>query len=158
MWGIFKHQDDLYEIILNEISTEINIFANAHKVWQVLTDFKNYAKWNPFVREIEGMPSVGNKLKIHLHTSKGKDRTYSPKVTKVETDSELRWYGKAVIPGIFDGERIFKLEVISNDETKFIHKEIFSGILVDLVGNRLDKDMYDSFNEMNKSLKTRVEE
>jgi hypothetical protein len=40
----------------------------------------------------------------------------------------------------------------------FIHKEIFTGILVNIIGNSLDKDMYQSFTEMNKALKQRVEQ
>src|ERR1043165_4998641 len=119
---------------MKEIRTEITIHADVHKVWQVLTEFKNYDKWNPFVRSIEGTPNPGKKLKIHLHTSRGKNRTYSPHITKVEPDKELRWYGKSLIPGIFNGERIFKLDAIGNDQTKFIHKEIFTGILVVLIG------------------------
>lgn len=129
-----------------------------HKVWQILTEFSEYNKWNPFIREIEGTPKVGNRLKIHLHTSKGKTRTYRPHVTKVEPDKELRWYGKSILPGIFNGERIFTLESISKDQTKFMHKEVFTGILVDLIGNRLDKDMVDSFTEMNDAIKKRSEE
>lgn len=129
-----------------------------HKVWQILTEFSEYNKWNPFVREIEGTPKVGSRLKIHLHTSKGKIRTYRPHVTKVEPDKELRWYGKSILPGIFNGERIFTLESISKDQTKFMHKEVFTGILVDLLGNRLDKDMLDSFTEMNEAIKKRSEE
>lgn len=140
------------------ISTEIVINAEVHNVWQILTEFSEYDKWNPFVREIEGTPKVGSKLKIHLHTSKGKNRTYHPHVTKVEPDKELRWYGKSILPGIFNGERIFVLESMSKDQTKFIHKEVFTGILVDLIGNRLDKDMLDSFTEMNEAMKKRAEE
>jgi hypothetical protein len=138
---------------LKEISTEITINAEMHKVWQILTEFGEYNKWNPFVRKIEGTAKVGSRLKIHLHTSKGKTRTYRPYITKVEPHKELRWYGKSILPGIFNGERIFTLESISKEQTKFIHKEIFAGILVDLIGNRLDKDILDIFTEMNDDLK-----
>jgi hypothetical protein len=143
---------------LKEIITDIIINAEVHKVWQILTEFGQYNKWNPFVREIQGTPQVGSRLKIHLHTSKGKNRTYHPHVTKVEPNKELRWYGKSILPGIFNGERIFTLDSITKDQTKFIHKEVFTGILVALIGNRLDRDMLDSFKEMNEAVKKRAEE
>lgn len=143
---------------MKEISTEITINTDVHKIWEALTEFSEYNKWNPFIREIEGTPNVGSRLKILLHTSKGKNRTYRPRVTKVEHGKELRWYGKSVIPGLFNGERIFVLEEINKDQTKFVHKEIFTGILVELIGSRLDKDMLGSFREMNEALKERVEE
>jgi hypothetical protein len=143
---------------VKEIHTEINIRTSAKKVWELLTDFQNFKLWNPFIREIEGTPSLGTKIKIHLHTSTGKSRTYQPKITKLEPSKELRWFGKSIIPGFFNGERIFVLEPFEDDHTRFIHKEIFTGILVNLVGNRLDKDMYNSFVSMNEALKKRAEQ
>jgi hypothetical protein len=142
---------------LKEIRTEIDIQAPLEKVWELLTDFKNFELWNPFIRKIEGIPSLGTKIKIHLHTSAGKSRTYQPKITKLEPFKELRWFGKSTIPGIFNGERIFILEPIESSQIRFIHKEIFTGLLVHLVGNRLDKDMYSSFISMNEALKERAE-
>lgn len=142
---------------MKEIRTEIDIRAPVEKVWDLLTDFKNFELWNPFIRKIEGTPSLGTKIKIHLHTSAGKSRTYQPKITKLEPFKELRWFGKSTIPGIFNGERIFILEPIESNQIRFIHKEIFTGLLVHLVGNRLDKDMYSSFISMNEALKENSE-
>lgn len=142
---------------MKEIYTEIKIRTDVQNIWQILTDFSNYHEWNPFIRDIEGTPKVGSKLTIHLRTSKGKNRTYNPRVTKMDPHKEIRWYGKSLIPGIFNGERIYTLEQIGTDQTKFIHREIFTGILVELLGNRLDKDMFNSFTEMNEALKKRVE-
>ena len=142
---------------MKEIHTEIDIGTPVEKVWDLLTDFKNYELWNPFIRKIEGTPTLGTKIKIHLHTSGGRNRSYHPEITKLEPFKELRWFGKSTIPGIFNGERIFILKPIESNQIKFIHKEIFTGILVHLVGNRLDKDMYNSFISMNEALKNRAE-
>ncbi len=142
---------------MKEIRTEIEIRASAEKVWDLLTDFKNFEQWNPFIRKIEGTPALGTEIKIHLHTSRGKSRTYQPKITKLEPLKELRWFGKSTIPGVFNGERIFVLEPIEGNQIRFIHKEIFTGLLVNLVGNRLDKDMYSSFISMNEALKKTAE-
>ena len=142
---------------MKEIQTEIDIKASSEKVWKVLTDFNNYSNWNPFMQKIIGEPNEGSKLKINLHTAKGKSRTYRPIVTKVEPFRELRWFGKSFIPGMINGERIFILETRS-DTIHFIHKEIFTGFLVPLIGNRLDKDMTQSFVQMNDALKKKVEQ
>lgn len=142
---------------MKEIRTEIDIRASAEKVWDLLTDFKNFEQWNPFIRKIEGTPAIGTEIKIHLLTSGGKSRTYQPKITKMEPFRELRWFGKSTIPGVFNGERIFVLDSIEANQIRFIHKEIFTGLLVHLVGNRLDKDMYSSFISMNEALKKTAE-
>lgn len=83
---------------MKEIRTEIDIKASPEKVWEVLTDFNNFPQWNPFIRQINGDPKVGTKLKIHLHISSAKSRTYRPTVTKVEPNRELRWSGKSLNP------------------------------------------------------------
>jgi hypothetical protein len=143
---------------LKEIRTELDIKASPEKVWKVLTDFNNFTKWNPFIQKIIGEPSEGSKLKINLHTSRGKNRTYRPIVTKVEPFRELRWFGKSFIPGMLNGEHIFIIEPLRADVIHFIHKEIFTGFLLSLIGNRLDRDMYQSFVQMNDALKEKVEQ
>ncbi len=79
-------------------------------------------------------------------------------MTKVEPPHELRWHGKLFIPGIFDGERIFIIESLKTNHVRFVHMEIFTGLVVSLIGNRLDKDMYQSFIKMNDAFKEKVEQ
>jgi hypothetical protein len=142
---------------LREIRTEIQINGSPEKVWQTLTDFTNYTKWNPFIQRIEGNAKVGSKLRVYLHTAGGKNRTYNPTITKIEPNRELRWYGKAFVPGIFNGERIFTIEPLGRDRIRFIHTEIFTGLGVALAGNSMEKDIHKSLEEMNSALKAKVE-
>ncbi len=157
-WIKFKQLHQHREYGLKEIRTEIDIKASPEKTWEVLTDFNSFPKWNPFIRQICGTPKVGSNLQIHLHTSSGRSRTYRPTVTKVEPHLELRWYGKFFIPGMFNGERIFTIEPLKANHVRFVHMEIFTGFAVALAGNRLDKDMCQSFAMMNNALKERVEQ
>jgi hypothetical protein len=143
---------------LKEIRTEIEINASPEKTWEILIDFNSYPQWNPFIRQITGAPVVGTTLKLNLNTSRGKNRSYKPTVTKVEPSHELRWHGKLFIPGIFDGERIFIIESLKTNRIRFVHMEIFTGLVVSLIGNRLDKDMYQSFVKMNDAFKEKVEQ
>ncbi|HJT47587.1 MAG TPA: SRPBCC domain-containing protein [Nitrososphaeraceae archaeon] len=145
---------------MKEIHTQIDIKATAERAWHLLLDFNNYSQWNPFIRQINGAPNVGTKLEIHLQTAGGKKRVYRPTLTKVEPYRELRWYGKSFIPGIFNGERIFTIEIheANQNHILFLHREIFTGLAVTLAGDRLDKDMYQSFEKMNRAFKTKLEE
>jgi hypothetical protein len=143
---------------LKEIHTQIDIKATAERAWHLLLDFNNYSQWNPFIRQINGAPNVGTKLEIHLQTAGGKKRIYRPTITKVEPYHELRWYGKSFIPGIFNGERIFTIETRETNHILFLHREIFTGLGVTLAGDRLDKDMNQSFEKMNRAFKTKLEE
>jgi hypothetical protein len=142
---------------LKEIHTQIDIKASAERAWYVLIDFNNFSQWNPFIRQINGSPKVGTKLEIHLHTASGKRRIYRPTVTKVEPHHELRWYGKSFVPGMFNGEHIFTIKTLEVNHILFRHKEIFTGLGVSLAGDRLDRDLYQSFEKMNNAFKEKLE-
>ena len=142
---------------MKEIHTQIDIKASAERAWQTLIDFSNYSQWNPFIRQINGAPKIGTKLEIHLHTASGKRRTYRPTITKLEPYRELRWYGKSFIPRMFNGEHIFTVETLGVNHILFLHREIFTGLGVALSGDRLDRDLYQSFEKMNNAFKEKLE-
>ena len=141
---------------MKKIKTEIIIDKDVSTVWKVLTDFENHLNWNPFVRSIQGEKAVGAQLKVACKSSNGKMIKFKPTILNFDRDKEFRWKGKLGIKGIFDGQHYFKLEKLSKNQTKFIHGEDMSGILVSLLGSKLDK-MNISFESMNQALKKECE-
>ena len=131
--------------------------STPEKIWDILINFKEYEKWNPFMIKIVGEPKLGDKIEVQIQTIKGKKRTYNPIITKYELNKELRWKGRSILPGIFDGERIFIIEKSEDNKVSFLHEEIFKGLGVRMIGNKLDKDLGERFDEMNKALKARAE-
>ncbi len=141
---------------MKQIETEIIIDQSIGKVWSVLMDFKNYPEWNPFVISIKGQKVVGKYLQIQIKTPKGKLMHFEPVVLKCSENDEFRWRGKLGIRGVFDGEHYFALEEISPTQTRFIHGEFFSGILVGFLSGML-KDTKIGFEKMNEAFKSRCE-
>jgi hypothetical protein len=142
---------------LKTIETDIKVDSNPDKIWAILTNFKEYELWNPFMIKVAGNAILGSKIEVNIKTINGKKRTYFPIITKCEINRELRWKGKSFLPGIFDGERIFVIEKSNDNKVSFLHKEVFKGLGVKLVGNKLDQDLRESFAKMNKALKARAE-
>ena len=142
---------------MKEIKTELEIMASSKRVWQVLTDFPNYSKWNPVIVQVKGEAKVTTKLEIHLRTKGGKNRIYKPIITKVEPNHELRWFGKSLFPGILNGERIFTINPLGENRVRFFHRQIFTGIGAYLAGDRLERDIKHTLNQMNLALKKHVE-
>jgi hypothetical protein len=142
---------------LKTIETVIIVDSNPDKIWSILTNFKEYELWNPFMIKVVGNAILGSKIEVNIKTISGKQRTYFPIITKCEINRELRWKGKSFLPGIFDGERIFVIEKSNDNKVSFLHKEVFKGLGVKLVGNKLDQDLRESFVRMNKALKARAE-
>ena len=142
---------------MKTIETVIMVDSNPDKIWSILTNFKEYELWNPFMIKVVGNAILGSKIEVNIKTISGKQRTYFPIITKCEINRELRWKGKSFLPGIFDGERIFVIEKSNDNKVSFLHKEVFKGLGVKLVGNKLDQDLRESFVSMNKALKARAE-
>ena len=139
---------------MKEVRTEIEINADPEKVWKILTDFEKYDHWNPFIKRIIGQAKEGNKIEIHIETPGGKNRKYGPEVTKVEHEHELRWLGKSLL---LNGEHIFTIERLQAGRVKFVHRELFDGLLTSIFGKSLDTDVKQGFDEMNRALKEKAE-
>jgi hypothetical protein len=141
---------------MKNIQTEILINTDITKAWDVLMNFDNSPKWNPFITSISGEPKLGSRLTVSIKPPGGKGMTFKPNILTFEANKEFRWKGKLGINGIFDGEHYFILESVDKDITKFIHGEKFSGLLVPFVRKMLDKTQK-GFQLMNESIKNECE-
>jgi hypothetical protein len=142
---------------MKEIHTEMEINASPLEVWDILTDFEQYPYWNPFIKKAEGKIQPGEQLTVHIEPPGGRAMTFRPEVLAAEPGKELRWKGKLMLPGLFDGEHIFLIEPLGLDKVRFIQKEQFGGVLVPLMSDALEKTEK-GFAAMNAALKMRAEQ
>lgn len=142
---------------MHELHTEIDIVAAPERVWEILTDFASYPRWNPFIRHIDGTPEAGKTLRACIEPSGGRGLTIRPTVLIADRARELRWLGRLLIPGIFDGEHRFVIEPLPDGTVRFHQSERFSGLLVPLLRGMLDRDTRRGFTEMNAALKRLAE-
>ena len=138
------------------LRAEITIAASAERVWQVLTDFAAYRDWNPFMLEASGRPAKGERLTIRMQPVDGRAMTFTPTVLEAEPGHRLRWLGRLLLPGIFDGEHSFTIEPADGD-VRFVQEEEFRGVLVPLLARNLRKGTGPAFEGMNRALKARAE-
>jgi hypothetical protein len=144
-------------LMAKEIKTIIEINASPKKIWAVLIDFDRYGEWNPFILSIQGEARSGEQLKAVIQPPGGKGMTFRPVILALQPEQELRWMGKVLLPGIFDGEHQFKIEPMGEHRTQLIHREVFSGLLVPLLWQSLNINTRKGFEAMNQALKKRVE-
>jgi hypothetical protein len=139
-----------------EIRTEIEINASAEKVWQVLSDFESFPKWNPFVIKVLGKPKVGEILQIEVQLPESRLLKFTPTVLKAEPNRELRWLGTMPL-NAFRGEHFYQIEKLGDDKIRFIHGEHFSGWMVGLIWLMLGKKIEKGYGLMNEALKKQAE-
>ena len=141
----------------HQLQTELEINAKPERVWDILTNFAAYPEWNPFIRQIVGVPEAGARLEVRIQPSGTKGMTFRPFVISADYAQELRWIGKLLLPGVLDGEHRFVIQSLGDGKTLFQQSEKFSGILVPFFRASLDRDTKRGFEEMNQALKARAE-
>jgi hypothetical protein len=144
-------------VLVREVRAETVIAAPPAVVWRVLTDFAAYPEWNPFILSIEGKPWVGTRLSVEIRPPGRKSMRFRPRVLRVAKDHELRWVGRVLIAGLFDGEHRFTI-IPEGDGSRFVQAEVFTGLLVpavDFTGTLRATHL--GFLLMNRALRKRAE-
>lgn len=139
-----------------QIRTEVVINAGKEKVWNTLTNFTDYPKWNPFIKSIKGQLEAGKKL-TNLLVIGNKEYTFKPVIKSVMPYKKFAWLGSMGIKGIFDGYHFFEIEEISASQVKLIHGENFSGILSGYIYYKIGTATLNGFISMNQALKEQAE-
>lgn len=135
-----------------KIETTLIINANINEVWKKLTDFEKYAEWNQFITRIEGKQQTGSTLTVDITPPKSKKMTFMAVLKKYVENEEMRWVGVMGASWLFRGEHYFKLEPISDQSTRLIHGEIFTGWLIPLFRCLAAKNTEAGFHLMNANL------
>jgi hypothetical protein len=111
---------------------EVNIQAKADRVWSLLTDARNFPKWNSTVTSVEGEIREGERLRLHVPGTK---RTFTPTVSGVVASERMTWTGG--FAPVFKGVRTFELKPRSDGSTDFAMEERFSGLMLPLAKNAM---------------------
>jgi hypothetical protein len=111
---------------------ENSIDARPERIWSLLTDAKDFARWNSTVTGIDGRITDGERIRIQVP---GTSRTPTLRISGVVPPIRMTWTGGTV--AIMRAVRTFELTSHNGDSTFFIMEERLSGLLLPLVGRSL---------------------
>jgi hypothetical protein len=140
---------------MRAISASVDIAATPQQVWAVLADLDAYPQWNPFIRSASGQVAEGATLTLRLVPAQDRAMTFRPKVLAAEPGRLLRWIGRLIMPGLFDGTHQFALEDLGG-HTRLTQSETFRGVLVPFTSKVITQTEAD-FRALNQALKRRAE-
>ena len=141
-----------------QLRSGIDIHATPERVWQVLTDLPAYQRWNPFITSAEGEVRRGGRLTLRMQPAGGRAMTFRPTVLEATQGRRLRWLGRLLVPGLFDGEHSFTIRPLGAGQVRLVQQEDFRGLLVPLLARSLDRRTLPGFEQMNQALKRRAEQ
>lgn len=142
------------EILL--IQTDIRISAGPERVWAVLTDFAGYARWNPWVVEVQGGLTPGGILALRSVHAPGEKPTPSRVRLVSAVFPEMHWEGGHEDATYFRGNRRFRCEA-DGDGCLFQHEEAFTGAAAEAVLRRHGDRIRANFERFNAALKRAAE-
>jgi hypothetical protein len=141
-----------------QLQADIEIQASPERVWEVLTDFDAYARWNPFMIHAAGRAAVGTRLEVRMRPPGRRPTTFRPRVLEAEPGRRLRWLGRVLVPGLFDGEHSFTIRPTGRDRVTLSQHERFRGILAPVLLRFIAGPTLEGFRQMNQALKDRAEQ
>jgi hypothetical protein len=139
-----------------KIATAVEIDAPPARVWKVLVDLPAYHEWNPFIVEASGNVAVGEELSLSMALPGHEPMAIQPRLLVVQPERELRWKGKLVLPGLFDGEHAFVLTPLEHGRTRLDHFEQFGGLLLPIARGMVYEATVQSFHALNVALAKRA--
>ena len=133
-------------------SARVDIDASAAQVWDVLTDFAAYKSWNPLLRNVEGDLVMGGSLRVQTTFI---PMTLSATVTVVDKPNHFAWEDHVPLNLLTP---VFSVHLLplSENRTRVIIAESFTGPLLPILGRRLDRQMPPLYEAMGKALAQQV--
>ena len=137
-----------------DASTEID--APAELVWQVASDFARYPEWNPFMVRASGEQRTGARLEVTIVAPGVRAATFKPKVLDLQPGRLIRWKGRLILPGLFDGRHALSVDPLSDGRARFTTHEEVTGLLLPFLG-KVMRASQKGFEEMAAAVKARAE-
>ena len=141
---------------MKSLHAGIDIDAPAERVWQVVSDFGEYADWNPFIVRAAGEPRVGARLDITIAAPGMKPVSFRPRVLDVEPGRLIRCKGEFKLPGLFDGRHALIVDALDGGRSRFTTHEDVTGLLLPFAGKVMTASQR-GFELMAQALKERAE-
>jgi len=137
-----------------QVHTEIEIEASVSKVWTILMDNNELAKWSTSFQGMKGeLKKNGNAIIFFLFG--GKVREVKHNLIEFEENKIFAW-SDPIIPGLRDHHQ-FIIKSISENKCKFIQSDQAKGFMALFIGKYMSKNMLNWYTDFNAKLRIAAE-
>ncbi len=134
-------------------SARVDIDAPAEQVWDVVTDFAAYPSWNPLLTSVQGNLRMGGSLKVST--------SFLPiplRATVKVADKPHQFEWEDHVPlNLLTPVFSVNLVPLSENSTRVIIQESFTGPLLPIASRQLDRQMPPLYEAMAEALAKQVE-
>lgn len=147
---IQQHEDGHFSVY-----SDIIINASKEEVWSVLVDFENMKEWSSTMVKITGEIKDGGNIQSHF--SFGGQIWLADHIFLYKEGEYFGWSDP--LTGDFIGNQdnhLFKIEAISENQTRFIQTDEFTGENASKHSLILARVAFDAYPKFNRELAERV--
>lgn len=94
-------------------------------MWRVLTDFRPYTTWNPYIYPASGEAVAGSHLDLTLHD--GQQIHFWPAVVEGVPDEKLIWMDRLPL-GVLERILTWRIIPLDADHAHVVASELFQGV------------------------------
>src|SRR3990172_705555 len=102
------------------VSVAVRIDATPGRIWALLTDAKDFPRWNSTVKRIEGTIALGETIAVEVPIAP--DRVFKLEVVELEPEKKMVW-SDGFAP-MFRGVRTYTLSETDDGTTRFSMAEV----------------------------------
>lgn len=134
-----------------EYAITINIQAKPSRVWALMTDVKDFPRWNSTIKSIEGQIASGQTIK--LVSMIASDRTFNLAIIEFVLEKKMVWRDGNFI---FKGVRTYTFNGKPDGSTDFSMAEVYTGLMLPMIVGSLP-DFRANFEQYTADLKREAE-
>jgi hypothetical protein len=150
---ISNNQNEQYDYII-----DIKIKASKEKVWDIITNFSDYPKWNSVLKMQNNDDfEIGKEFNVTIFNKDGSIADNFPAIAIEKIPYKQFWASSTMLhKNLFKATHYFVIEEISANEIKFIQKWKLEGVVSYLFESMIFEQL-DLFILMNDELKKEAE-
>jgi len=147
---------DLGMTIVIDETVEVN--APHDIVWGVITDFRRYGEWNPFVVECDSTLKVGDPIVMRVHVFEAFAQPQREIIFRHDP-GRLFCYGVSGMPlGAMRSNRCHEVRSLNSASSEYRSHFELSGWLSPIVSGLVGRQLRRGFHAMTESIRTRSEQ
>lgn len=142
---------------MEEYKIEIDINASKETVWNALTDFESYTKWNSVLAMNNNDSLIlGNKFDVTITQPNDKHSNFKATAISKKNFQSFSATQKIIGKWFFQATHYFIIKEIDKEHITFIQKWELKGVIASIFRKKIFKEL-ELFNKMNTELKELVE-
>lgn len=138
------------------IENRIGVRATAERLWEVLTDFGGWNRWNPHEVEVEGTLGFGAPISLTERLPNLGERQVQARLGEWEPNAQLVWIERRGF--LFRTLRYYEIEELERGACIVSHGTVFTGLRAELFHDKHRPGIRPAYQAISEALKRTAEE